>query len=674
MTEDMQVRNLSPHTQTSYVQQVSLFARYFGKSPELLGPEEIRAYQVYLTNEKKLATSSILIAVSALRFLYKVTLHRDWTLEDIIPAPKKPQKLPVVLSPEEVLQFLDCIPGLKHRTILTTCYAAGLRISEVVHLKPPDIDSQRMVIRVEQGKGQKDRYVMLSPKLLESLRNWWRVAKPKSWLFPGDIAGAHISKDAVEQACQKVQRHCRIPKPITPHSLRHYAEFRTMPRTCFDLPILNGSRAASSAYSDDVSRRDAGFMDFPFNHFFNDRTSPKTVDVLTRGPLSPHLTEYAQYLHDAGYAIQSGQLQLRMLSDFSTWLDKKRLGADEVNWSTVERYILCRRKAGRLRNEDAAALARMLRMLRAGQAEAPASPATAQQIALEQFQHYLRQVRGLAEGTVTKYTPIVRAFLAETFSVGIPDFHQISAGDIARFVQHQAERITSRDAPTVVTALRSFLRHLLHYGAVDTDLAACVPTIATWSLSNVPKFLPAEQIQRVLDSCDRDTASGKRNYCILLLLARLGLRAGEVVALTLDDIDWEEGVVTVRGKGKRVAQMPLPAEVGAAIAVYLRRARPACSSRRVFIREKAPLVGFANSVAICSLVDRALTKAGVESAYRGSHLFRHSLATTMLKHGASLHEIGDLLRHRRPDTTAIYAKVDLVSLRSIALPWPGGAR
>jgi site-specific recombinase XerD len=298
----------------------------------------------------------------------------------------------------------------------------------------------------------------------------------------------------------------------------------------------------------------------------------RSMFLLTRGPLSPHLTEYAQYLHDAGYAIQSGQLQLRMLGDFSTWLDKKHLGADEVNWSTVERYIRCRRKAGRLRNEDAAALARMLRMLRAGQAEAPAPPATAQQIALEQFQHYLRQVRGLAEGTVTKYTPIVRAFLAENFSVGIPDFHQISAGDIARFIQHQAERITSRDAPTVVTALRSFLRHLLHYGAVDTDLAACVPTIATWSLSNVPKFLPAEQIQRVLDSCDRDTASGKRNYCILLLLARLGLRAGEVVALTLDDIDWEEGVITVRGKGKRVAQMPLPAEVGAALAVYLRRA------------------------------------------------------------------------------------------------------
>jgi integrase/recombinase XerD len=221
MTEDMQVRNFSPHTQTSYVQQVSLFARHFSKSPEELGPEEIRSYQVYLTNEKKLAPSSILIAVSALRFLYKVTLHKDWTLEDIIPAPKKPQTLPVVLSPEEVLHFLDCIPHIKHRTILTTCYAAGLRISEVICLKPNHIDSQRMVIRVEQGKGQKDRYVMLSPKLLETLRTWWRTERPISWLFPGDIPDKHISKDAVEQACQKAHHLCGIAKPITPHSLRH---------------------------------------------------------------------------------------------------------------------------------------------------------------------------------------------------------------------------------------------------------------------------------------------------------------------------------------------------------------------------------------------------------------------------------------------------------------------
>jgi site-specific recombinase XerD len=155
MTEDMQVRNFSPHTQNSYVQQVSLFARHFSKSPELLGPEEIRSYQVYLTNEKKLSPGSILIAVSALRFLYKVTLHRDWCFEDIIPAPKKPQTLPIVLSPEEVLQFLSCVQSIKHRTILTTCYAAGLRVSEATRLKVADIDSERMVIRVEQGKGRK---------------------------------------------------------------------------------------------------------------------------------------------------------------------------------------------------------------------------------------------------------------------------------------------------------------------------------------------------------------------------------------------------------------------------------------------------------------------------------------------------------------------------------------
>ena len=221
MIEDMQVRNLSPHTQNSYVQQVSLFARHFTKSPEVLGPEEIRSYQLYLTNEKKLAASSILTAIAALRFLYKVTLHKDWSLEEIIPTPKKPQKLPIVLSPEEVLQFLSCVESVKHRTILAICYAAGLRISEAIRLKVADIDSQRMVIRVEQGKGQKDRYVMLSPKLLQILRNWWPVTRPKQWLFPGDQIGGHISKAAVQHACQKAHQRCGIVKPITPHSLRH---------------------------------------------------------------------------------------------------------------------------------------------------------------------------------------------------------------------------------------------------------------------------------------------------------------------------------------------------------------------------------------------------------------------------------------------------------------------
>ena len=221
MTEDMQVRNLAPNTQESYVRQVSQFARHFRKSPEVLGPEDIRSYQVYLTNEKKLAPGSIIIAVSALRFLYGVTLHKDWRFEDAIPAPKKPKTLPVILSPEEVQTFLDSVRPAKHHAILSTCYAGGLRVSEAVSLRPTEIDSQRMVIRVDQGKGRKDRYVMLSPRLLQILRDWWKMKKPEQWLFPGGIPGTHITTDAVGQACKKAHQLCGIPKPITPHSLRH---------------------------------------------------------------------------------------------------------------------------------------------------------------------------------------------------------------------------------------------------------------------------------------------------------------------------------------------------------------------------------------------------------------------------------------------------------------------
>jgi site-specific recombinase XerD len=224
MIEDMQLRNLSPNTQRNYVQCVLMFARYFGKSPEALGPEDIRSYQVYLTTERKLKPSTIIIAVAALRFLFRVTLHKKWIFEELIPAPKQPDKLPVILSPEEVLHFLECVPGNRCRTILTCCYAAGLRISEAVCLKSTHIDSQRMVIRVELGKGQRDRYVMLSAKLLHILRDWWRQEKPDEWLFTGCRGYAvdrHITTHSVVEACHKGQRFSGIPKAITPHSLRH---------------------------------------------------------------------------------------------------------------------------------------------------------------------------------------------------------------------------------------------------------------------------------------------------------------------------------------------------------------------------------------------------------------------------------------------------------------------
>ena len=247
MLEDLQVRNRSPLTQRAYVEHVSRFARYFGRSPAVLGPEEIRAYQVYLTNEKQLAPASIGIAVAGLRFLYKVTLQKAWSVEAVIPAPRTPKTLPVVLSPAEVVQCLDCVKTPKHRTILTTCDAAGLRISEAVGLSLSAIDSQRMVLRIEQGKGQKDRDVMLSPKLLEILRTWWRVNRSSHWLFPGDRPGHPITTHAVDRACQHAHRPCRIPKPITSHSLRHYAASRTMPRDSRPACVSKGPRLEDSA-------------------------------------------------------------------------------------------------------------------------------------------------------------------------------------------------------------------------------------------------------------------------------------------------------------------------------------------------------------------------------------------------------------------------------------------
>ena len=221
MLDDMQIRNLAPATQRAYVEHVGQFARHFGRSPAVLGPEEIRAYQVYLAKDKQVAPATLGVAVAALRFLYTVTLQKRWAVEVVIPTPKTRDILPVVLSPAEVLQFLDSIDTAKHRTILTTCYAAGLRISEAVHLTLSAIDSQRMVLRIEQGKGQKDRYVMLSPKLLEILRDWWRVSRSRPWLFPGDRPGEPLTTRAVNRACRKAQRRCRIATPITPHSLRH---------------------------------------------------------------------------------------------------------------------------------------------------------------------------------------------------------------------------------------------------------------------------------------------------------------------------------------------------------------------------------------------------------------------------------------------------------------------
>jgi site-specific recombinase XerD len=412
-------------------------------------------------------------------------------------------------------------------------------------------------------------------------------------------------------------------------------------------------------------------MGTSFDYFFHGRTRPATIAALQNEPLSAALQAYAEHLHENGYAVHSGFMQLRLLGCFNSWLLRKDLKTVDVDSRIVQQYLRGREQSGKLRGGDSATLSALLRFLRPGSSAAASSPVAAADAALIQFQDYLRHDRSLAEATVINYTPIVRAFLTDRFPAGRLRWPQIAATDIAAFVRRQAAVVTSKRATVVVSALRCFLHYLFYRGLTKVDLAACVPTIATWSLSNLPKCLPGDQIQKVLDSCDRKTVIGKRDYALLLLLATrsAGRRSGCTYVGR-----YRLGRRPDHRTGQRKAGSTDAAVGGSgtAIADYLSTARPFCTSRHVFIRGIAPRRGFANSVAICSLVDRALARAGVKTRFRGSHLFRHSLASLMLKREASLPEIGEVLRHRSPDTTRIYAKVDLIALRSIALPWPGG--
>jgi site-specific recombinase XerD len=276
--------------------------------------------------------------------------------------------------------------------------------------------------------------------------------------------------------------------------------------------------------------------------------------------------------------------------------------------------------------------------------------------------------------TIVSYVPFIRAFLDDRFGTGPVTLARLSARDVVGFVQRRAPRLHRKRAKVLTTALRSFLRYGHARGDIVQDLAGAVPAVAQWSMTSIPRAIPATAVQQVLASIDRHTAIGRRDYAILLGLARLGLRAGEIARLELEDLDWAGGQVRVRGKGHHLAVLPLPTEVGAAIAGYLRYGRPPCSSRRVFVRAKAPVRGFVGAQAIGSLVRHRLARAGVTAPTTGAHQFRHALATQMLRGGATLTEIGEVLRHRSPQTTAIYAKVDLETLRTLALPWPGGVR
>jgi site-specific recombinase XerD len=266
---------------------------------------------------------------------------------------------------------------------------------------------------------------------------------------------------------------------------------------------------------------------------------------------------------------------------------------------------------------------------------------------IRDYEGFLSSERGLARATVVCYLPIVRRLVTEHFGDKALCFEDLRPHDLHRFILREARRVSRTHARTAVTALRSFLRFLRQRGAIRTDLATAMLGVAYWRLSHIPKSLPPEQVERLLRSCDHNTPAGQRVYAILLLLSRLGLRGGEVLAMTLDDLDWEHGEVVVRGKGQRLERLPLPKDVGTAVVRYLRHVRPVCSTRKVFIRMKAPLRGL-RLTAICCVIRRALKRAGLNPDFKGAHLLRHSLATTMLRRGASLTEIGQLLRHRQP--------------------------
>lgn len=406
-----------------------------------------------------------------------------------------------------------------------------------------------------------------------------------------------------------------------------------------------------------------------------------TQVVLSRppeGPLAGHIGSFAELLGEQGYAQESIHRQVLLAAEFSRWLKRKGVGARSIGSGHPALYLRYRARQARPCTGDAAALRHLVDFLRLEgvipTAKSPSRPLTAVERHARAYEQYLLEMRALAPATIVNYVPFVRSFLADRFRRGRATLSHLCAADVVRFVQRQAPRLHLKRAKLMTTALRSFLRYVRYRGDLTLDLAAAVPIVANWSMPAIPRAIAADQVRQLLASIDRHTAVGRRDYAVLLLLARLGLRASEVAFLELDDIDWAAGRLHVRGKGAQRLDLPLPTEVGKAIVAYLRHGRPPSTSRRIFLRAKAPIRGFRGACGVGSIVRHSLQRAGIRAPTTGAHQFRHGLATEMLRHGASLGEIGEVLGHRDPQTTAIYTKVDITALRTLALPWPGGAR
>lgn len=392
-------------------------------------------------------------------------------------------------------------------------------------------------------------------------------------------------------------------------------------------------------------------------------------------PLVVHLRRFTSSLIEQGYADQTVRFKVKLVTNFVQWLKRKRIAVADLDEPLVEAFLKRKHQA---RKGNLRTLQQLLDHLRR-QNVVPVRtlPYDSSPLALllNRYGTHLRTERGLVAHTIGQYQLFVRQFLLQRFRGRPLHLKAVKASDVSDFVLRYTRGRVVKRAQLMTTAFRSFFRFLFQKGELGADLAAAVPTVANWRLSPVPKYLSAEEVKRVLKACDRRTASGRRDYAILLLLARLGLRAGEVVALQLDDLNWRAGEILVRGKGLFHDRMPLPLEVGKALASYVRRDRPACQTRRVFVCMKAPRRGFANPSTLTTIVRRALARADLHPTFKGAHLLRFSLATSMLRSGATMGEIAEILRHRALNTTEIYAKIDFQGLRSLAHPWPmGGAQ
>ena len=415
-----------------------------------------------------------------------------------------------------------------------------------------------------------------------------------------------------------------------------------------------------------------------------ERTYESATALASRatGPLAAHLGPWVTSLIDKQYVAAVVYVKARHALAFDRWLASRRVTLAELAEVHLTRYQDRSRRMRRpicaaTRQQERREVAHLLRDLREqGLCAAARVDTTPADDLVASFEHYLRHQQGLADTTVERYRTVAWQFLTERFGRRAVDLGTIGAVDAISFVQRQAKRMQPPAVRCFVNGLRSFLRYAQYRGEVAPELVAAVPAVASWVCTPaLPKAISAEHAQRAIDSCDLTTAIGLRDRAVLLLLARLGLRAHEVIALQLQDCDWDRGHLVVRGKGRRECILPMPVDVGEAIAAYLEHGRPTCEDRHLFLRSMAPIRGFMQgSYAIGSIVRYALQRAKVDAPHSGSHQFRHALAVRMLQGGASLPEIGEVLRHRSPQSKSVYARVDIDALRSLAVAWPGAAQ